>query len=393
MATSTEDAVLSLHEKANDALHDGNVDEALEIYNKIIEMVPNDEAALSQLMDIYLERDKLKYYLARANVNIAQGKLEHAINDTKKAINLEPESLEANVKLARLYKVSKKNLKAIDQFSRVVDINKYDADAYYELINLYIKEDSPQSAIGVAVNAVSVFKDDSKFSEFFSNTLAKLYLDDENYEKALDVVKDPMLEAKICLQKGDNDVAKEKLDKINPEKLDKEDKPTYYILLAQYLYNKKIYQEALQAIDKYTAAKEPDAVSFQMRALVYEDMNDEFKAEFNWGLCHKVQGKPEEAIVHFGDAHRLDPKNKDAILELINLYKKTGDKFVAAEYWQKIYELDQDEEARKNLVDFYRAQGDSAMVRKYGEGQESDPQPPEEDEGFLNKIIGFFAKK
>jgi len=387
-----------LHERANEALISGNTEKAVEIYNKIMDINPLDDVALHQLMDIYQDTDRFKYYLARANVNIAQNKLDHAISDTKKAINLETESLDANVKLARLYRVAKKGLKAIDQFNRVLELDNKNADAYLELINLYTEEDSLQSAITTAMRAVDAFGE----NPYFRNILAKLYLDDGNYDKALDVVEDTMLAAKILLQKGDNDAAKERIDKINPNKLDKDQKPNYYILLAQYYYNKKMSNEANDAIDKYVASKEPDAVSFQMRALVCEDNDDAFGAALNWGFCNKVRGKYEEAIMHFMEAHNLDPANKDAIHELINLYQLMGDKFVAAEYWQKLYELDGDEEARQALADFYYSQGDVALARKYGkessskseEGSDNSAgQPPiEEDEGLLNKIMRMFGK-
>lgn len=387
MSTTTD--IHTLHQRASDALHEGNTETAIELYSKIVELNPTDEAALSQLMDIYNETDKFKYYLARANVNIAQGKLEHAINDTKKAINLDPQALDANIKLARLYLISKKNLKAIDQFNRVLEIESKEASSYVELINLYIAENSLQSAIGIGVRAMDVFEG----NEFFANILAKLYLSDDNYEKALSVVKDEMLEARILLQKGDNALAKEKLDKINPQKLPNEGKQTYFLHLAQYFYNEKKHQEAFDAIDKYVEFKEPDPVSFQMRALVCEDKGDKFGAEFNWGFCNKTRGKLEEAIMHFVNAYRLDPKNKDVIYELINLYEKTGDKFVAIEYWQKLYELDGDEQAKQVLGEFYYSQGDMQLARKYGRVvQSKDSETLEEDEGLINKILKLFGK-
>ena len=64
--------VYNLHQAANDELIKGNEEKAIEIYTKIVELAPGDETALSQLMDLYLERDKFMYYLTRANVNIVQ---------------------------------------------------------------------------------------------------------------------------------------------------------------------------------------------------------------------------------------------------------------------------------------------------------------------------------
>ena len=111
----------TMHQKALVEYENKNLDEALKIYEEIIKASPADEVALSCVMDIYLEKDdKFNYYLARANVNIAQNKLEYAISDTKKALELNQEDLSARRKLARLYKVNNKSLKAIDEFNRLL---------------------------------------------------------------------------------------------------------------------------------------------------------------------------------------------------------------------------------------------------------------------------------
>ena len=83
-----------MHQTAAELYENKDLDKALEIYEEIIKVIPNDEIALSCIMDIYLEKDdKFNYYLARANVNIAQNKLEYAINDTKKALNIDIDNI------------------------------------------------------------------------------------------------------------------------------------------------------------------------------------------------------------------------------------------------------------------------------------------------------------
>ena len=105
----------NMHQKAATLYEEKKLEEALKVYEEIIKLNPADEVALSCTMDIYLELDdKFNYYLSRANVNIASGKIEYAISDTKKAIELDVDSIDARRKLARLYKVDNKNLKSID---------------------------------------------------------------------------------------------------------------------------------------------------------------------------------------------------------------------------------------------------------------------------------------
>ena len=76
------------------------------------------------------------------------------------------------------------------------------------------------------------------------------------------------------------------------------------------------------------------------------------------------------------------------------------EKYTAIDFWQKVYELDGDEAARKILADFYTQEGDMAMAERYLSEDElqvkkaaEEKAPEQEDEGFLNKIIDLFSKK
>ena len=388
--------VHNLHQAANDELIKGNDEKAIEIYTKIIELAPGDEVALSQLMDLYLERDKFMYYITRANVNIVQQKYEHAINDVKKALNLESQSIEALRKLGRLYKVTGKNLRAVDEFLKILDIDANQKDAYIELIDLYTKENSPESAIGIAKKAVANFVQDSEFK----NILANLYFKSGDYKNALETVEDDFLKAKILLQDEQNDSAKEILNKLKEDKnlykeSNKEQLAAYYLLEAQYYYNKKEFDEALNYVEKYTDLSLPNALSFQMKALIYEGMGDEFKSSYNWGYCYKVRKRFDEAIVEFTHAHNAKPDDKYTLIELANLYANNGEKFASMEYWKKVYEIDKDKRAGQILGDFYYEQGDLRLAEYYGKTIEkkSQKEAAYEDEGLLEKIIKLFSKK
>ena len=388
--------VHNLHQAANDELIKGNDEKAIEIYTKIIELAPGDEVALSQLMDLYLERDKFMYYITRANVNIVQQKYEHAINDVKKALNLESQSIEALRKLGRLYKVTGKNLRAVDEFLKILDIDANQKDAYIELIDLYTKENSPESAIGIAKKAVANFVQDSEFK----NILANLYFKSGDYKNALEAVEDDFLKAKILLQDEQNDSAKEILNKLKEDKnmykeSNKEQLAAYYLLEAQYYYNKKEFDEALNYVEKYTDLSLPNALSFQMKALIYEGMGDEFKSSYNWGYCYKVRKRFDEAIVEFTHAHNAKPDDKNTLIELANLYANNGEKFASMEYWKKVYEIDKDKRAGQILGDFYYEQGDLRLAEYYGKTIEkkSQKEAAYEDEGLLEKIIKLFSKK
>jgi len=386
-----------IHNQASDAMADGDKEKAIELYNEILTIAPTDEIALGQLMDLYFETDKFQYYLMRANYNVVNQKFEHAINDTKKALNLNADSIEARIKLARLYRVANKNLKSIDEFNKIIELAPDTKESYLELIDLYIIEDAKESAVGIAKKAVDEFSDDIGFK----NILAKLYYDLGSYEEALKFVTDRNLKAKILLQAGKNEEAKAVLDEMKPQI--KEEKAAYKLLLAEYFYNKNEYNEALNVVNEYINLIGPSAVSFQMKALCYEGLNDEFMAAVNFGYMKKAQNKNDEAIVEFNHAHSLNKKDKNVLIELANLYMGLGEKYTAMDFWNAVYELDGDSHAKTVLGDFYFSEGDYRMAEKYGKVREGKESPnaenkayaeaDEEDEGFLNKIINFFSKK
>ncbi|MBQ8476039.1 hypothetical protein IJ531_03155, partial [bacterium] len=361
------------------------------VYEEIIsKMCPYDEVALSCIMDIYLELDdKYNYYLARANVNIAQNKLDYAINDTKKALDLDLDNIDARRKLARLYKVDNKILKAIDEFLRMLEISPHELDAYFELVELYMKEGSIESAISVALRGIEEFKDNIDLK----NMLAQLYFKNNDFKSALEVVEDDLLRIKILLQDEQNDKAKEELSKIDYNKLNDPQKKGYAILKAQYLYNTKDFKNALSEIDNYVKLGSPDALSFQMRALIYEELNDEFRAHLNWGFCYKLQNKFDDAIVEFDNAYKENNNDKTVLIELANLYQYNKERYVAMEYWQKVYDIDKDEQAREILAEFYYSEGNFERAQEYGKVIEKKQEKEENYEGFIDKIMNLFAKK
>ena len=386
-------ALETLHETALKNYEEKNLDKALEIYNEIIKLNPIDEVALACVRDIYEEKDdRFNYYLARANVNIAQNKLEYAISDTKKAISIDMDNIDAKRKLARLYKVSKQNLKAIDEFSKILSMNEKDFDSYFELVDLYMMENSIESAIPIAKQGVEMFPENAGIK----NMLAQLYFRVNNYDLALEVVCDDMFRAKILLQKGDDEKAKEILNKFDPNNLDDIQKRNYYVLMAQYLYNKKDFDNALLNIDNYVKLSGPDAVSFQMRALIYEEKEDMFNAYLNWGFCRKCQGRLDEAIVEFNHSYQINKNDKTVLFELAKLYMEQKEKYVAMEFYQKIYEIDGDKEAKNILAEFYYSEGDFKKAEEFGKVKEkstASDEPQEEFVGLLDRIMNFFVKK
>ena len=182
--------------------------------------------------------------------------------------------------------------------------------------------------------------------------LAQWLFKANDFKSALEVVEDEFLKIKILLQDDQNDVAYEMLEKIPYSKLQDAGKKNFYILKAQYNYNKGLYQEALEEIENYLIISKPDAVSFQIKALIYEELKDDFSAYLNWAFCKKLMGKIDEAIVEFENAYKVNPKDKTVLVELAQLYEKNKERFVSIEYWERVYALDNDKQAQEILAEF-----------------------------------------
>ncbi len=118
----------------------GKKDEAQDYYSKILEFDATNTMAYEQLMDIYADTDRYKYYVCRANLNSVEQKPENAINDYKKAISHaqeEQQILSARFVLATLYEQIGKTSKAIDEYLKIMDYEGLNEEIYLKLAKLY----------------------------------------------------------------------------------------------------------------------------------------------------------------------------------------------------------------------------------------------------------------
>lgn len=89
-------------------------DEALEIFNKVLEIDPNHIKALE----------------ARAVIYMQKGEIELAENDLEKAINIEPENARLYYRLGQVYYRKKDLDKALELFTKAIDLEPTYPAAY-----------------------------------------------------------------------------------------------------------------------------------------------------------------------------------------------------------------------------------------------------------------------
>lgn len=330
-------------------------DEAAEYYAKVLELDAANELAHEQLMDIYCHTDRFKYYTMRGNLHVLQQELSHAIGDFKKAIDkaqTEQQMSATRFALANLYEITGKHHQAIDEYLRIIDTGSSNVSVYLRLAQVYFKEGAISSAIETLERAREKGFDTDEVQE----TLAQLYLKNNEPDKARGLTKDELVKVKSLLEEGKNESAFEGL-----RKLDSKDKQNsqYHLLLAQYYFNTKNWEKGLESVEAYEKLEQNSPLVYQMRALIYEEQGKDFDAHMNWAKYNLSRGDKDVALNEYFSAYQI--KNDDIILirNLAELLEDMGDKAHALEFWEKLCDLDSgNRKALEKVAEFKESIGD-----------------------------------
>lgn len=330
-------------------------DEAAEFYVKVLELDAANELAHEQLMDIYFHTDRFKYYSMRGNLHVLQQELSHAIGDFKKAIDKAQTEEQMNTTrfaLANLYEITGKHHQAIDEYLRIIDTNNLNEAVYLRLAQVYYKEDAISSAVEILERARNNGFDTDEVKE----TLAKLYLKNNEHDKARDLTKDDFVKAKSLLEEGANQSAYDIL-----EKMDSKDKQggQYHLLLAQYYFNTKNWDKGLEAVSEFEKLEQNSPLIYQMRALIYEEQGKDFDAHINWAKYNLSRGDKDVALNEYFSAYQIKADDAILIRNLAELLEDMGDKAHALEFWEKLCDLDTgNRKALEKVAEFKESIGD-----------------------------------
>ena len=331
-------------------------DEAAGYYNEILKRDATNPLAYEQLMSIYENRDKYKYYVYRGNKNSVEGKLDFAINDFKKALSVADDSTQiamTRLTIANLYIQAGNNLKAIDEFNMLLEGNDLHEEMFLQLADLYLKDEAYSSAVDTLMRAKQKGFDTFKINE----GLAAVYLKSGDAKTAITYTKDELLKIQCMLEIGEIEQAYEKLNNL-PEDYKKQ--PRYYTLKAQYYYSSKKFEEALACIEEYDKVVPNSPLTYQMRALVYEEKKDDFNAHLNWGRYNILRNNTDIAINEFLNAVQINDNDIDLMFELADLLIQNKEVDHASEYYVKIIKKDpSNKEALRKLAAYREGIGDS----------------------------------
>ena len=224
------------------------------------------------------------------------------------------------------------------------------------LAECYMKKDDLEAAISTLNQAY----EHDKESLDLKRSLGNLYMRAGDHKKAEEFVTDDYSNIKLLLQQEKNEEAKTILDNYSGQK-----DAQYYLLYAEYFYNKKMTDECFAAIEEFAKQSPKNPLIFQMRALCYEILGNEGRAKYNWGWYNLMKGQNDIALQEFLDSNDIE-KSADTLEQIIKLYDLQKDKTTAAEFVAQLVELEPDNTLMlKRLGEFYQSIGDVDNADEY----------------------------
>ena len=330
-------------------------DEAVEYYSKILEKDATNTMAYEQLMDIYINTDKYKYYIYRGNLHVVNHQNSHAISDFKKALaqaQEEEQILSTRFVLANLYEQESLFNNAIDEYLKVIDSEKVNEVIYVKLAKLYEKMETISSAISILEGAIEKDIASDELKEY----LAQLYLKNGQPNRAGQLSTDKLTKIRSLMDEGKEDEAFEILNNIEDSY---KKNPKFYSLLAQYYYQKSDFDKALSEVDNFDNLEKNSPLTYQMRALIFEEKGDEFNSHLNWAKYYLLRKETDVALNEYMIAYHQNNKDVDVVATIANLLETMNDKTRANEFYEILYSLDsKNKKALLKLAEFRGALGD-----------------------------------
>ena len=330
-------------------------------FGKILELDSANILAHEQLVDLYANEDKFKYYFLRGNLRALQQQISYAKSDYKKAIDnaKDPqEALPARYLFASICEQQEKYQEAIDNYLRILDDDEKNPIVFLKLAELYEKTEGIIASIEILERGLQ----ERGFKEF-EEILAGYYIRNSQPEKALELTKNDLTKARALMDSGRNDEAFEVLSKI---KDNYKEQALFHSLLAQYYFQKEMKDEAFKEIEEYAKIEPNSPLIYQMRALIYESMDDSFNEHINWGKYNILRGEKEVALNEFLTAFQFNNSDPELIETIAVQLESAKDFTKACEFYERLVELEpKNTNALEKLATFRDSIGDYTGALEY----------------------------
>ncbi len=336
-------------------------EDAKSYYAMILELEPSNILAHEQLIDLFVNDDKFKYYLLRGNLHSLQQQFSHAKNDYKKAINsaTEPsEAIPARYLLAGLCEGQEKYQEAIDEYLKIADYDEKNPVIYLKMAELYEKTEGLVASLEILERGKKELD-----TKDFDEILAGYYIRNSQPDRALELTGENLTKVRALMDLERNDEAFEILNKVKDnykgEKL-------IHSLLAQYYFQKGMKTEAFAEIDEFSKLDPNSPLIYQMRALIYESEGDSFNEHLNWGKYNILKGDKDVALNEYLTAYQFDNSNIELIETLANQLETVGDKTKANEFYERLSEVEPNNtNALVKMAQFRESIGDNTGAFNY----------------------------
>lgn len=348
----------------------GKDEDAEKYFTKIIENDPANELAYEQLMDMFINTNKYKYYTYRGDLHLVQQKFQHAAGDFKKALMHAPDEGRMAMTrfiLAGIYENIGKENNAIDEYLRIIDKHSANpeeqapVEAYLNLAKIYEKQDILSSAAEILQRAIN----DGYDTQVVKDTLANIYLKNNQSDKAAKVSSDKLIQLRCLIEDENFDEAKQKIEEMHS---DYKKNPKYLILVAQYYYALKDFDKAFESVDEYAKFDKNSPLIYQMRAMIYEEKGNEFEEHYNWAKYNRLRGNNDVALNEYMQAYNSNPNDSALVMTIAEMLDEMKDKTHAAEFYEKLISLEpKNRKALEKLGEFRESIGDYKMSVEYFE--------------------------
>ena len=342
----------------------GRNEEAETYFTKLLEQDPTNEVAYEQLMDTFINTDKYKYYSYRGNLHLIQQKFEHAAGDFKKALDKAPDVARANVTrfiLAGIYTNIGKENNAIDEYLRIIDSHDAPEAAYLNLSKIYEEQDVLSSSAEILERAIK----DGHDSQIIKDTLANVYLKNNQADKAAKTSTDKMVQLRCLIEEENFDEAQKQIDEMYS---DYKKNPKFLTLVAQFYYAQKDFEKAFEYVDEFAKFDKNSPLVYQMRALIYEEKGQDFEEHYNWAKYNYLRGNKDVALNEYMQAYNAKKDDAALVFTIAELLDEMKDRTHAAEFYEVLVKLEpNNKKALERLGEFRENIGDYKMSVEYFE--------------------------
>ena len=299
--------------KGNRAYDENDNDQAIEYYDKAIELNPKNAVAYYNRGVAYCDKGEhkkaiedyskaielnpyyAKTYYNRGNACFYKGEYDKAIEDYNKAIELNPDDVEAYYNCGVAYYNKGEYEKAIEDYSKAIELNPDEAKAYYNRGVAYYDKGEYEKGIEDYRKAIELKPEDK---EAYYNR-GNAYYNKGEYDKALEdynkAIELNLDDAKAYYNRGTAYYNKGEYDKAIEDynkaiELNPDDAKEYYNRGNAYYFK----GEYAKAIDDYSVSIElsPDYVdAHHNRAIAYEALGETEKAEADRKMYEKLRAE------------------------------------------------------------------------------------------------------